>query len=157
MIGGSARTIERFTAASATRVHCSPPSAAALSAAENALALNEIEGAARRARLIELVRCFRAGLQSFGLSSYGGLFPIQTLKGFSGPEAVALYGALARCGVTTVLRRARQGTSTLISFLINALHTHKDIATAVETLHVAGRQIFGRASPAREFKDGVRL
>jgi 8-amino-7-oxononanoate synthase len=147
VIGGSAPTIERFKAASATRVHCSPPSAAALSAAENALALNETEGAARRSRLIELVRCFRAGLRSFGLSAYGGLFPIQTLKGISGPEAIALYGALARCGVKTVLRRARQRTGALISFLINAQHTHRDIATAVEALQFHCRRIFGRVVP----------
>ena len=146
VIGGGAPTIERFKAASETRVHCSPPSAAALSAAENALALNEREGEARRSRLIDLVRCFRAGLRSFGLSAYGGLFPIQTLKGISGREAIALYGGLARCGVRTVLRRARQGTGAVVSFLINALHSHKDIAAALQALHTNWRRISGHTT-----------
>ena len=143
VIGGRAPTIKRFKAASETRVHCSPPSAASLAAAEHALALNETKGAARRSRLIDLVRCFRAGLRSLGLSAYGGLFPIQTLKGISGREAVALYGALARSGVRTVLRRARQGTGAVVSFLITALHTRKDIARAVDALRVACQRISG--------------
>jgi 8-amino-7-oxononanoate synthase len=142
VIGGSAKTIERFKAAGATRVHCSPPSAAALSAAENALALNETEGAARRSRLIELVRCFRTGLSSFGLSTYGGLFPIQTLKWISGPQAIALYGTLARYGVRTVLRGARRGTGAVVSWLINTLHCCRDIATAVQILQVSCRRDF---------------
>ncbi|MET0530241.1 MAG: aminotransferase class I/II-fold pyridoxal phosphate-dependent enzyme, partial [Microvirga sp.] len=48
VIAGRAAQIERFKTNSLTRIHCSPPSLAGISAAEHALALNAAEGAGRR-------------------------------------------------------------------------------------------------------------
>src|SRR5262249_36872963 len=44
VLAGNAETIAKFEQLSATRVHCSPPSLAAVSAAQRALAVNEKQG-----------------------------------------------------------------------------------------------------------------
>ena len=55
MLGGSRAFVERFHETSATLVHCSPPSAAAISAAGQALQMNRDLGDALRRRLLERV------------------------------------------------------------------------------------------------------
>jgi 8-amino-7-oxononanoate synthase len=134
MIGSGRRTIERFKALSQTRVHCSPPSIAAIHAAENALRMNAILGSALRSRLIGLVRLFRAGLRAIGLAAHGGLFPFQTLRTKHGDDAGAIHTSLLRQGIRTVLHRARPRQDVLLSFVITAPHTPSDIIRALGAL-----------------------
>jgi 8-amino-7-oxononanoate synthase len=138
VIAGSACWIERFKTASLTRIHCSPPSMAAVSAGEDALALNEKEGPTRRRRLLALIDLFRAGLRRLGLAAHGGLFPLQTLKRPSGEAAVSLYAGLLREGVRTVLHRAENHGRALVSFVFTCLHTPHDIACALDALACCG-------------------
>src|SRR5580765_1180101 len=67
-IRGAAAAIDRFEAASETRVHTSPPSMADLHAAERALRINRDSGEKRRRRLAALVARFRHALGRLGLT-----------------------------------------------------------------------------------------
>src|SRR5262245_21683165 len=60
VLSGSRALVERFTATSQTRVHCSPPNAAAIHAAAHALQVNITHGAHLRRQLAQRVRCFRS-------------------------------------------------------------------------------------------------
>jgi 8-amino-7-oxononanoate synthase len=134
VIAGDARLIARFEDLSATRVHTSPPSLAAISAAEQALALNEKTGDLLRARLVKLVRRFREKLRQIGLSALGGLFPVQTLRAIPDIDPQRLYRQLLDCGVKAVLRSAKDMPGTALSFLITALHTRSDIDRCMDAL-----------------------
>jgi 8-amino-7-oxononanoate synthase len=134
VIGGGRRIIDLFKALSQTRVHCSPPSIAALRAAEAALAINAADGHVRRSRLIALVRSFRAGLRAIGLSAQGGLFPFQTLRAITGEDAIALHARLLREGVRAVLHRPASAATASISFVLTARHTTAVIADALRVL-----------------------
>lgn len=128
MAGGRA-LIDRFEAASETRVHCSPPSLAAVHAAEHALDLNDEQGDALRLRLAQNVGRFRRGLAGVGLSAAGGLFPVQTLQLPEGIDAGELHGRLLGAGIRTFLQRQRGRPC--LSFIITAAHRGSEIDRAV--------------------------
>ncbi len=138
VLSGSGDMVERFESMSETRVHSSPPSSAALHAAERALGINEERGEALRARLAGLVGRFRSRLGRSGLSSDGGFFPVQTLRPRTGSGgrigASDLHARLLGLGIRALLHvpRCRQGTR--VSFLINALHTAEAMDRAVEAI-----------------------
>lgn len=134
VLGGSEKVIRRFEQASATRIHCSPPSNAVIHAAEHALAINLEDGDHRRFQLWKLVGRFRRGLTEAGLSLHGGRFPVQTLEPVPGLDPVRLYEELLQRGIRTVLHRARDGFSAQISFLITALHPVQDIDKATRAV-----------------------
>jgi len=134
VIAGDARLIARFEDLSATRVHSSPPSLAAISAAEQALALNEKRGNLLRARLMKIVRFFREKLHQIGLSSLGGLFPVQTLRAIPDIDPQRLYRQLLDCGVKAVLRSAKDMSDGALTFLITVLHTRSDIDRCMDAL-----------------------
>jgi len=144
VLAGSAEMIAKFEGLSATRVHCSPPSLAAISAAQCALAVNEQQGDGLRSHLAKLLRHFRDGLRRIGLSALGGLFPVQTLKPIPGADPGRLYRQLLGFGIRAVLRSARNRFGAAVSFLITALHTRSDIGRCMDALeHVyslAGHQ-----------------
>jgi 8-amino-7-oxononanoate synthase len=133
-LSGSRSLIEAFDAKSETRVHNSPPSAAAIHAAEHALDVNEREGDALRLRLALLVRHFRQRLAEAGLSAEGGIFPVQTLAPIRRLDAATLHERLMRSGICTVLRQGRNGHVARISFLITAHHRLRDLDLAVSAL-----------------------
>ncbi len=133
-LSGSRALVQRFEALSETRVHCSPPSVAALHAALAALALNRTEGDARRAQLLANVRRFRAALAPSGLRPTSGLFPVQTLADLGRERAAALHEALLRAGVRTVLHRSPGPGRAGLSFVLTALHTAEEVARAARTL-----------------------
>ena len=137
VIAGNARLVADFESLSTTRVHCSPPSLAVIAAAERALAVNVREGDRRRSKLANLVQCFRRALRQAGLSSSGGLFPVQTLKTKPEVDPTRLHDQLLRLGVRTVLHRAHDRPDARISFLIGAMHTSAEILEAVVKLHTA--------------------
>jgi len=136
VLAGNAELISRFERLSSIRTHSSPPSLASISAGERALALNASEGDYLRRRLLRLVHQFREHLRQLGLSSSGGIFPVQTLNPIPGLGMRRLHSGLLARGVKTVLRRARNGWEARLSFLITTLHTPADIGggiTAVQT------------------------
>lgn len=134
VLAGSRAAVRTFEAKSETRIHASPPSIAAVHAAEHALAVNRVHGDGLRLRLGQLVRQFRKRLAKAGFSATGRLFPVQTLTPISGLSAVALHARLLRLGVRTVLHHSRTGHDPRISFLLTARHPQGDLDRAVDVL-----------------------
>lgn len=148
-LAGSAAWIERFAARSATRVHCSPPSAADLYAAANALYQNHLHGDRLRRALAQRVHYFRNRLAALGLATTGGLFPVQTLPPLDELDAKEVYQELLRLGVRAVLRKNRHshGPDAQISFVITARHTRAEVDQAIKALQ---QIVQGLPQPARE-------
>jgi 8-amino-7-oxononanoate synthase len=138
-LSGDARFVRRFEAQSATRVHCSPPSAAALAAAARALELNARGGDERRARLAALVRRFRRGLVRAGLRPRGGLFPVQVLGLLEIADPPGAHERLRRLGIACVLRQDTVGGPPELAFLLTARHTARDVDRAVAAVPRAAR------------------
>lgn len=131
-----------FEAASGTLVHCSPPSVAAIRAADHALDVNHVHGDALRRTLAGLVRRFRAGACALGFAVTGGLFPVQTLEPKSGTGARALHARLLALGVRAILHRPARGAGPRVSFLISARHSRADVDQALAALALThGRHV----------------
>jgi 8-amino-7-oxononanoate synthase len=138
VLAGDAATVALFEERAETRVHCSPPSAAAVRAAARAVTLNGPVGEPRRARLAEVVRRFRAGAAAAGFEPRGGLFPVQTLAGVG--DAAALHVRLRRLDVHTVLH-ADEGRPARLSFVFTARHEPAEIDAAVDALSSAAGEL----------------
>jgi 8-amino-7-oxononanoate synthase len=136
-LAANARVIAKFEELSACRVHCSPPSFAAIGAGERALMINASQGDDLRARLLTLVRRFRDHLREVGIAVAGGFFPVQTLKPVPGVDAATLHDRLSDLGVRTVLHRAQNGSDTRLSFLISTAHSAADIDAGIDALQAA--------------------
>ena len=134
MVAGREDLIADFERDSATRVHCSPPSAAAISAAAHALRINRLSGYVIRMRLARVVTLLRAGLSRLNLLCTRGLFPVQTLRISDRMDPAELHRRLLSLGVRTVLHHGREGNGARISFVVTALHTPKDINQALSCL-----------------------
>lgn len=132
---GSAEGVRRFTEMSETNVHCSPPSVAILHAARRALEINSRVGNELRSQLARRVRQFRQRLREMGLSSTGGMFPVQTLK-ITSDAAKRLHLALQRSGVQSVLRRAHIKDGARLTFIITARHRPGDIDQVADLIGV---------------------
>ena len=139
VVAGTADVVARYETESDTRVHCSAPSAAAVAAAEHALAVNDASGDALRLRLATLVLRFRRGLAAVGLRSIGGRFPIQTIVGVDG---ASVHARLLEQRVQTVLRGSV--ASARVTLLLTALHSHADVDRALGALDVATRGVATR-------------
>jgi 8-amino-7-oxononanoate synthase len=137
-LGGAKDFVRHFERQSEIRVHCSPPSLAALHALDRALELNEQEGDDLRLRLAVLVRQFRERASRAGFALRRALFPVQTLRLDPGFRATALHRRLLDAGVKTVLHRERRDHPASISFLITVNHTPAEIDRAGDAL-VASR------------------
>lgn len=131
VLAGSAAMVEKFERRSATRVHCSPPSAADIAAAGRALAINRSHGDALRGKLAHRVAHFRQGLRRLGLVAIRGLFPVQPLKLPRHMPATTLHAALRERGVEAVLLGAKRGGDAGISFVVTARHTPGEIDQAL--------------------------
>ena len=137
VLAGDADVVERFEAGAETRVHCSPPSAAVLRAAERALALNRTVGDGLRVRLGGVVDRLRTRSSLAGLPLRGSMFPVQSLH--SGPSVARVHQGLLALGVRTVLHRPTHGGGPVISFVLTARHRERDIDAAVAALVRATR------------------
>ncbi len=137
MLAGNRASIERFVHQSETRVHCSPPSAAMVRAAEHALIVNDTHGDLLRAHLAQRVRYFRTRLDELALSAEGGLFPVQTLRLKAAHAAIEGHEWLRACGIETVLHRDRNGSGPRLSFIFTARHRRSEIDRAVDGLQYA--------------------
>ncbi len=133
-LSGSQGLVARFEAASQTRVHCSPPSLAAVHAAGRALSLNDRVGDLLRRQLAHRVRFFRERLQGAGLQATGGLFPVQRLLPLPAATARDLHAGLLAAGVRTALQRCSNTNSGRIVFVVTARHRADAIERAVDTL-----------------------
>ncbi|HSF43431.1 MAG TPA: aminotransferase class I/II-fold pyridoxal phosphate-dependent enzyme [Thermoanaerobaculia bacterium] len=140
VLAGPAEAVRSFERESETLVYSSPPSVAAIRAAEAALSINREQGDRLRARLAERVRRFRAGLSEIGLAAGGGLSPVQSLALPAGLDPVDLYRRLGASRVRTVLRQGRCRPGPRLTFLFRADHTPEEIDRAVETLARLVRQ-----------------
>jgi 8-amino-7-oxononanoate synthase len=134
ILSGSSKFVERFESLSETRIHCSPPSIAALHAAENALHRNRKEGDSVRLRLAQLVNFFRNRIENIGLAAAESLFPVQTISSGPGLNVFDLRTKLLQQGVSGVLHRLRPGGTPALGFLITARHTFEELERTVNTL-----------------------
>lgn len=132
VLAGSRTLIEEFEASSASRMHCSAPSAAHIAAAAHALALNRSHGTQLRHRLALGVQRFRRRLRERGLSVKGGFFPVQTPS--LGAGAGAIHAALLGDGIQAVLHQAKLNGPGRLSFLITAAHQPWEIDRAANSL-----------------------
>lgn len=150
VVSGSKQMVTRFESASETRMHCSPPSVAALRAAENALRLNHVQGQQLRAALSGLVARFRAGLAEIALAPDGNMFPVQTISTLGDAETLALHQHLENRGIKTVLHRGRRQNRVRLSFLINADHRPEEIHYAVSSCGQKLSQNFAADEASRQ-------
>ncbi len=127
MIGGSAPLIARLRERSLTRLHCSPPSVAAVAAAAHALEENRCSGEVLRARLARRVAEFRRGLRCFRPKTPPSLFPIQRIC-LPTVEAKQLHDRLLDRGVRAVPQRRG------LSFFLTACHQAADIRQAIDII-----------------------
>jgi 8-amino-7-oxononanoate synthase len=134
ILAGSRAMVRNYENNSETRVHCSPPSMAAIHAVERALDANSRFGDAIRRRLCSLVARFREKVSQAGLRLGRSLFPVQTVDALPEIEAISLHMQLVKQGIRTVLGRAHNGSGPRISFLITARHTLAEIDRAAEAL-----------------------
>jgi 8-amino-7-oxononanoate synthase len=137
VVAGARPFVERYTARSETRVHCSPPSMAHLSAARHALEVNRGQGDQRRARLLTLIRRLQAGARQIGLMTGPGTFPVQAIGPVPGVPPTLLYQRLAEAGIRAVLHRPACEPVPRCSLLVNASHTPGEIDRAIIALDAA--------------------
>ncbi len=134
VLAGSTAMVESFGRQSATRVHCSPPSAAVIAASARALAINSRHGDALRMRLAQLVSHFRQGLRSLGLIATPGLFPMQPIRLPKQIDVQKLHESLRERGIESVLHRGEDSKNARISFVLTARHTRSEIDEALTHL-----------------------
>jgi 8-amino-7-oxononanoate synthase len=144
VLGGNAQLMRQFMRRSRTRVHCSPPSIAALHAAEHALALNRKRGDAIRRRLAELVARFREQLYKMGISVAGGRFPMQTPVLDPHFRVAQVHRVLREAGVQALLVPNRGTPGAKLLFVINASHSFDDVDQAAKTLNATLHSHFAR-------------
>ena len=146
-LGGDVETVEHFVEASQTRLHSSPPSAAAIAAASRALTLNQRHGDTLRRRLTARARRFRAGLASLGLSATGGLHPVQLIDPLAQLSAAALHAGLQSAGIDTALVRAACRQRDAVAVVLTATHTATEIDHALRALATLTRHVLDRHAP----------
>lgn len=134
VLAGCKTIVKCFERESKTRIHCSPPSVAAVHAASHALFLNRRYGETLRKRLAQLVSRFCSEIKKVGLNTTGGLSPVQTLGYLEQINTIKIYKHLLRFGVHTILRRSHKRRDACISFIITARHTPEDIDKAIDIL-----------------------
>ena len=128
VLSGSRAVIGRFHDQSETRVHCSPPSVAAIRAAQRALDVNRKHGEGLRARLARLVSRLRHCLARAGFTNRPCLpFPIQSFSSPQWAHAAILHQHLLRSGVRALLTRACNGIASRLTFLLTAQHRLADV------------------------------
>jgi 8-amino-7-oxononanoate synthase len=127
VLAGSTAIVDQFESRSATRVHCSPPSAADIAASARALAINGSHGEELRKTLAQRVTYFRHGLRRLGLIAIPGLFPVQPISLPSHIEARRLHEELSERGVEAVLHKGERSKKPRISFVVTVRHTPTEI------------------------------
>lgn len=135
---GDQDTIERLAREGGNRIHSSPPSAADLAAASTALSARRA-GRVRRARLEASVRHLRVALRDAGLPVNGLPFPLVSIPLSSTSEGRRWWYWLRERGLRTVLQDSRCRAGTLLSLLVRADHSDRDIDRLVIELRALAR------------------
>ena len=130
---GSSELVQKFKAKSQTRLHCSPPSAADIHAAQRAVDLNATQGDALRLQLAQRVQQFRLRLGEAGFSADGGLFPLQTLSLPTDLNLEQVHQELLDLGIRTLLRSGCDGGPRL-SLIITARHSPNNIEHTAQAI-----------------------
>ncbi|PWU11967.1 MAG: aminotransferase class I/II [Terriglobia bacterium] len=126
VFGGTRSFVVDFERRSLTRVHCSPASAAAVHAAEQALLFNQHAGDRTRQFLSQLVARLRQKVAR-AVRLCGGYFPVQSTPGVSAVPAVTLQERLAAAEIATVLQRDRATGQPRVGMLLTAQHSIRDV------------------------------
>jgi 8-amino-7-oxononanoate synthase len=134
---GSEAMLTEYESNSKTRIHCSPPSVAVITAALCALKINQDQGDCLRLRLAQKVAHFQGWLRKFGLLGPNSLFPVQPLRLPYNLRAKGIYAALLQCGVRTVLQRGSHKNRERITFVVSTEHSEKDLDYAATCLGLA--------------------
>lgn len=141
VLAGPRKMLGSFMAASATRVHCSPPSVAAIAAGRCALEANRRVGRTLRKRLRERIAQLQAALAARGIACMGGEFPVQRILLPPSCDGAALRSGLSLAGTEVLL----QGTPArqILTLLLRADHSAQQVACVarsigqlMEVLHV---------------------
>lgn len=140
-IAANSPVIEYFKKHSECRIHCSPPSAADLSAAARALYINACHGDALRLHLLNLIRFFQKGLKAFGLTTLSPYFPVQTLFPLSDRTVMRLHHLLKEKGVDTIIQGPHKDYGKRISFILSAMHRFDDISGVLDILGMVLKKI----------------
>jgi 8-amino-7-oxononanoate synthase len=139
-LSGSRALIERFVDRSETRLHCSPPSVAAVHAARQALQINRLHGDGLRRKLLDLVRRLRHGLRAAGLVAASSFpFPVQSFCAERPPILARVFRWLNSCGVQALITRGCKAVGESVTFLLTARHDPTDIDVIAGAAAVAGR------------------
>lgn len=139
-LAGDAAVVRRFEARSQTRSHASPPSVAAVRAAQQALRNNRACGDSRRSHVWQLLQRWWRGLAALGIASHGGPFPVQTLASNAVPASAwpDLHRYLARRGTEAVLREVGpahgEKPGWQLSFILTANHSLAHITLALRQI-----------------------
>ncbi|WP_276482028.1 aminotransferase class I/II-fold pyridoxal phosphate-dependent enzyme [Paraflavitalea pollutisoli] len=161
VISGNRRTIEDFAANSRTRINSSPVSMAHLQAALNALRINRQEGEDRRASLSRNIRLLRSSLHNAGIAVQGSLFPVQTIEAGNRQQTVALWEALSREKIKTVMVTPHWQQDPALSVILRSDQSARDmhkLANAIIRHHTYNKPIehgnlltgdFGRTGNSR--------
>jgi 8-amino-7-oxononanoate synthase len=144
VLAGGRGLVRRFTLESETRVHCSPPSVAAIQAAQQAIEVNRQQGDELRQRLRRLVSRFRSRLESKGLKVAGTLFPVQSLAPVPGLDVHEIYERLLAFKVCTVLKRSHLGPGAQLALLITTDHSPAQIDKATAILSSTVHSVLNR-------------
>jgi len=129
VISGGESLIGQYRDASRTRVHCSPPSAAAIRAAQAALRMNDQRGDALRRSLLERVKLLREAMARAGLRACSAFpFPMQHFDVPPHVDAPALCRRLFERNVWSVPTRSGRGGR--LTFLVSVRHSPREIEKA---------------------------
>ena len=140
VLSGSRELVERFERSSTTRLHCSPPSAAASRAARAALRISHACGDPLRSRLLRMAGALRRMLAERGLVASGSLpFPVQSCAAGRAAGVDRLYRRLLDAGIRALLTRGCRaaGGAAQLTFLLTAQHRPRDIARVGAALAAA--------------------
>lgn len=144
VLAGGRSMVKRFEHESSTRIHCSPPSAAAIQAAQQAIEINGQEGDGLRQRLTRLVARFRRRLESNGLKVAGTLFPVQSLEPIPGLDVHEVYERLLEFKVRTILKRSHLGPGAQLALIITTDHSPRQIDKTTAILSSTVRSVMNR-------------
>ena len=147
VLAAASQTVKSIMRDGETRVHTSPPSAADIAAARQALIHNRNEGNDLRARIVRLVEQLRAGLREIGLQLNSLLpLPMQTVAMPSLEAARVALAALEAAGFRALVTRSCRGQTPSLTLLITTRHGPAEISRLVAALTAAaGSSRFRRA------------
>ena len=129
VVSGAEAFIEQLRNEGGTRVHCSPPSVAAVRAAEAALRINARCGDALRRTLLERVTHLREAMARAGLRACTAFpFPMQHFDAPPHVDTSTLCRRMFAQGVWSVPTQG--GRRARLTFLVSVRHSARDIDAA---------------------------